>query len=474
MDLVLPNATWGAVIDFFAITSVVTFACYYVPLVATLIIPWILSALLLTLFYHPTPLMIKRVEALYGSQITAHASELVHGASALRLSPAGRNHLIRELHTKIDAHNRIHFMSFTCRSWASITANMVSCIIYCAVGLFAIRLRSSVLPGVLVALFSATHNVIILVSGWINCVADVQRGVNSVERLAHYENGIGQERREGTGDAATKDASWPRTAAIEMRNLSMRYRPQLPLVIQGIDLSIRSGEKIGIVGRTGAGKSTIFSILLGMVDATGGCTLIDGVDIATLGVQEIRKALAVIPQHPTLFSGTVRTNLDPRHEHSDEELLLALSRTGLSTGSTARERKSPSRTPLTLSSRLEPGGANLSTGQRQLLSLARALVRNTRIILIDEATSGVDYEMDGQIQTMLRTQTAGCTVLAIAHRIHTVKDYDRLVVMDAGRIVEVGAPRALFDQRGFFWELCEAGGVDRGELESVSVSVNQG
>lgn len=401
---------------------------------------------------------------------------MVSGASTLRVSPLASKKLSQQLLHRLDSFNRVHFRSFSCHGWVGIWTNLISAILFFAVGLFALRLRKSVLPGVLTILLTTCIDVLTCIISIVDALADMQRGLNCVERLDYYANKLGMERQEGR--ECPVDATWPVSGGIEMHNLSVRYRPNLPLALRDFNLSIKGGQKIGIVGRTGAGKSTIFSVLLGFTDPFEGSIKIDGVDISEIGVRDLREAMAVIPQEPTLFGGTVRTNLDPRNECSDEELWSALRQTGLTTQSPSAtdgkgDEKQPQMTEthstghrsLRLSSHIAPGGHNLSSGQRQLLSLARAIVRNKRIILVDEATASIDNESDLKIQAMLQSVFADRTVLVVAHRIHTVKNYDRIAVIDAGRVVEFGKPKELWDRDGgLFKELCEKSGIHREQL----------
>lgn len=473
----MPNNMWLGLMCVSTITVSIGFTCYYVPLVATLVLPWITLATLLTLFYRPTPITIKRIEAPLSSNVISHVSEIINGASTLRASTPAREALVTELYSHIDAFLRIHLTSFECYGWVTTRSHFVSVLIYFLLGLFTVHMRYHVLPGVLVALLIKSYVMMFSVYLVLHASAEVQRGFNCVERLYHYEKDLDTERPQRL-EGFNVDKSWPAKGAIEIRNVSMRYRTDLPLSLKDTTLSVHGGEKVGIVGRTGAGKSTLLSVLLGLTDPASGSILIDDIDITKIGVHDLRDALAVIPQDPTLFAGSVRSNLDPRNEKSDEELTRTLCRVGLM-HETQSGRSSTSdqqvtdlhkpakiQRPLTLDMRLSPGGDNLSSGQRQLLSLARAMVRNTRIILIDEATSGVDHETDQRVQVVLREGFRHCTVLAIAHRIGTVRDYDRIVVMDGGSVAEVGSPRDLWDRSGLFYDLCIASGVKRADLRA--------
>ncbi|PHH84520.1 hypothetical protein CDD83_1818 [Cordyceps sp. RAO-2017] len=254
----------------------------------------------------------------------------------------------------------------------------------------------------------------------------------------------------------------------------MRYRPGLPLVLRGLSLDVAAGERVGIVGRTGAGKSSVVGALFRLAELAAGAIRIDGVDIATVGLHDLRSRLAIIPQDPTLFRGTVRSNLDPFHEHTDLELWSALRQADLvpssppSPSPSSEEEKaasssspaasSPSR--IHLDSPVEEDGLNFSLGQRQLMALARALVRDAQIIVCDEATSSVDMDTDDKIQRTMATAFRGRTLLCIAHRLRTVVAYDRVCVLRDGRIAELGAPRDLWRRRdGLFRAMCDQGGI---------------
>ena len=221
----------------------------------------------------------------------------------------------------------------------------------------------------------------------------------------------------------------------------MRYREDFQQVLRGVNLSLKPGEMIGIVGRTGSGKSSLFRALLRLTELESGSITIDGVDVSTVDLDRLRSSVAIIPQDPVLFSGTVRTNLDPFNEASDDALWDALQRSNL--GQTI------SSLPGGLNYEVSEGGNNFSLGQRQLLCLARALLRKSKILLLDEATSSIDYNTDNIIQDTIRSEIRqrGSTVITIAHRLDTVLDSDRIVVMDNGKVEEFASPRILLERK---------------------------
>jgi len=252
------------------------------------------------------------------------------------------------------------------------------------------------------------------------------------------------------------------------KDVQMSYRSSLPPVLKDMNFDIRGGEKIGVVGRTGAGKSSLIFALLRINELTRGTITIDGVDVSELGLHDLRSSLSVIPQEPVLFSGTIRTNLDPFFSYEDSQLWDALRRACL-VEPTFDAEKQPhgfiSRSRLTLESTIEPEGANLSVGERSLLSLARALLRDSQIVVLDEATASVDLDTDLRIQKTLQTQFAGKTLICIAHRLRSVIGYNRILVMEGGRIAEFDDPLSLFDnENGTFRKICDESRISRDDI----------
>ena len=255
--------------------------------------------------------------------------------------------------------------------------------------------------------------------------------MNSVQRTQHYANLPG-ERWQGRQEV---NADWPDAGRIEIDSLEVRYRQDLEPALKGISCEIMPGEKIGVVGRTGSGKSTLLLSLFRLIEPSQGSIYIDGVDITDIPLSELRSRLTIIPQEPVLFQGTIRTNLDPFKHFTDEQLWQSLQRAHL--------RDFIQNLSVGLDTDISEGGANLSMGQRQLLCLARALLKNTRILLLDEATANIDYETENLIKQTIHDNFAHCTVVTIAHRTHTVSNTDRIMVMQQGRIVKLDSTKRL-------------------------------
>lgn len=262
--------------------------------------------------------------------------------------------------------------------------------------------------------------------------AELENQMTSVERVLEYSNLELEPPLESMPEKKPRN-NWPREGKVKFEGVSMRYSSSEPPVLKNLTFTINSREKVGIVGRTGAGKSSLISALFRLADVDG-LIEIDGVDVSQIGLHDLRSKLSVIPQEPFLFSGSLRQNLDPFESYSDNVLWQALEEVKLK--------------EFGLESRVADGGTNLSVGQRQLVCLARAIIRNNPILILDEATANVDPHTDELIQMTIRRKFENCTVLTIAHRLNTVMDNDRILVMDAGTVVEFDHPHILVQKEG--------------------------
>ncbi|KAJ3072985.1 Multidrug resistance-associated protein 9 [Podochytrium sp. JEL0797] len=371
---------------------------------------------------------LKRIEALARSPLYAQVSESFSGISVIRAFGATEKFILTQ-ETLQDSANRPTYIINCLDIWVSVRAeSFVACLIGMMALLGVVLQIDTALLGL--ALSYCLSMMVLLNFGMRN-IADCEARMNSIERLSHYITDLKPER---APDAVTLPPAktWPSSGAISFKNLSLKYRPELDPILHSLTFDIPAGTKVGVVGRTGAGKSSIISAVFRLVEFCEGTIHIDGVDISGLELSDLRSRLAIIPQSPVLFDGTIRSNLDPFGRHSDDELWAVLARCSLNDFVTSLGSK--------LESPVAEGGSNLSLGQRQLLCLGRAMLVKSKILLIDEATASVDLETDMYIQKVLREEFFDCTILCIAHRLNTLMDYDKILVLESGRLMELDSP----------------------------------
>jgi len=282
----------------------------------------------------------------------------------------------------------------------------------------------------------------------VRMASERETNIVAVERVLEYTR-LPLEAEHETTLERKPAPSWPQHGAIEIRGMSLRYRENLPFIIRGLNLSISQRQRVGICGRTGSGKSSLLLALLRIVEPTEGEIFVDGVNVCKIGLGDLRSRISLVPQDAVLFSGTLRFNVDPLQHHDDAAVWSALERSHL--GNHVRSL------PNGLNAEVAERGENFSHGQRQQICLARALLRHTRILLLDEATSAIDPDTDALMQATLRSEFTESTILCIAHRINTIVDFDHVVVMDSGQVVEQGNPKQLLKKGGPFAGLSKAG-----------------
>ena len=377
----------------------------------------------------------------------------------------------RQIHKAIDSMNGAYFLTFASRGWLNTRLDFVSNLSVLVTGILIASSRFQVSASTAGMVLSYIPSISLMMTFFVLMYSDLENQMNSIERVNYYATNLEEEAARHSDEVRP---SWPEKGRITFSDVHMRYRPGLPLVLNGLTMDIQGGERIGIVGRTGAGKSSIMSALFRLIELSSGTITIDGVDIASVGLHDLRTRLAIIPQDPTLFKGTIRSNLDPFEEHTDLELWSAMRKAHL-VGQEFPDDKSPIISPggelasaetLHLDTRVDQEGLNFSLGQRQLMGLARALVRDSRIIVCDEATSSVDFETDNKVQETMTRGFEGKTVLCIAHRLRTIIHYDRKCAMNQDRITEMDTPLKLWDKTdGIFWGMCDKSGITREDIE---------
>ena len=416
--------------------------------------PLIVVILFAASYYRASAREMKRHEAVLRSTVFARFSESISGTACIRAYGLEAQ-FVQGIRQAMDQMNSAYFLTFSNQRWLSVRLDAVGITLVFTTGILVVTSRFSVSPSISGLVLSYILSIVQMIQFAVRQLAELENAMNSTERIHHYGTALDEEAPSSLNPVRP---TWPERGAINFSNVQMRYRDGLPLVLRGLQLDVAGGERIGIVGRTGAGKSSIMSTLFRLVELSGGSITIDGVNVAEVGLHDLRSRLAIIPQDPTLFRGTIRTNLDPFKEHSDQELWSALHRADLVSKDQDTHGKSLANC-IHLDSTVDNEGLNFSLGQRQLMALARALVRGSQIIVCDEATSSVDFETDEKIQRTIRLGFKGKTLLCIAHRLKTIIIYDRICVMDAGRIAELDTPVNLYDKGGIFRSMCERSGI---------------
>ena len=417
-------------------------------------------------YYRASAREMKRHESVLRSGVFARFGEAVFGTSSIRAYGL-QDQFVKSVRAAIDEMDSAYYLTFSNQRWLAVRLDTIGNILVFTTGILVVTSRFDVSPSIAGLVLSYILSIVQMIQFTVRQLAEVENAMNSVERIHYYGTQLDEEAPLHLKDVPD---SWPQKGEIIFDNVQMRYREGLPLVLQGLNMTVEGGERIGIVGRTGAGKSSIMSTLFRLVELSSGSISIDGINIATIGLKDLRTRLAIIPQDPTLFRGTIRSNLDPFNQHTDLELWSALRQSDLIDADAKLDDKHPGR--IHLDGIVEEEGLNFSLGQRQLMALARALVRGAQIIVCDEATSSVDMETDQKIQRTIATGFKGKTLLCIAHRLKTIVRYDRIVVMEQGQIAEIDRPLRLWEQGGIFRGMCEQGGIRREDFEDENLKVN--
>lgn len=384
--------------------------------------------------YIATSRELKRLDSLALSPIFSHFGETLSGLVTVRAFRVQQRFIDKNFRL-LDASNRCYWPAQCVNRWLSVRLELLGIgIVFATTVLVVVVLPTS--AGLAGLALTSALSLTGLMNWMVRQSTELEVNMNSVERMLEYEP-YEQEAPEIV-EGHRPLPEWPSRGTISVQDLVVRYRPDLPPVLHGISFDVNENEKIGVAGRTGCGKSTLMLAIYRIVEPCGGRILIDGINIATIGLKDLRSRLALVPQDPVIFSGTVRSNIDPFGEFGidgdDTRLRWALEKAGLPN--------------MQLDAPMKEGGSSLSAGQRQLLCMARALLRPARILILDEATSSIDMATDSFIQSMISTAFADRTVLTIAHRLDTIMGSDRVLVLDAGRVLEFDSPATLLESPG--------------------------
>ena len=426
---------------------------------------------------------IKRIESSVKSPIYEQFGSALTGITTIRAFSKVPSYVSR-VEKQIDDFSACSWYICVTNRWISLRMALIGNLFTAIVALMVVVLPIPVSLAGFVLNFANQYGT--TVATLIRQYTNMELDMNAAERVIEYTN-LPTE----TLDGADSPAAWPSEGRLEFNNLVVGYAPDLPPVLKGLSFSVERNERVGVVGRTGAGKSSLTLALFRFLEARQGSIHIDGIDISKIKLFDLRSRLAIIPQDPVLFSGTVRSNLDPFSQHSDLELRDALERVHLVTASElVQTPPDGTATPIlseenptgvlgnnehknrnifaSLSSQVTSGGLNLSQGQRQLLCLARAIASHPKITVLDEATSAVDMATDTLIQRSIREEFRDSTLLVIAHRLSTIADFDKILVLDDGKAVEFGTPKDLVQIRnGIFSGMVKESGEGMKLYETI-------
>ncbi|VAI23968.1 unnamed protein product [Triticum turgidum subsp. durum] len=445
VDLFLPFFVWLSISMYITVISVLIVTCQVAWPSVIAIIPLLILNLWYRGYYLATSRELTRLESITKAPVIHHFSETVQGVMTIRCFRKGDSFFQENLN-RVNSSLRMDFHNNGANEWLGFRLELAGSFVLCFTALLMVTLPKSFIQPEFVGLslsYGLSLNSVLFWAVWMSCF--IENKMVSVERIKQFVN-IPCEAEWRIKDCLPI-ANWPTRGDIEVIDLKVRYRHNTPLVLKGITLSIHGGEKIGVVGRTGSGKSTLIQALFRIVEPSEGKIIIDGVDICTLGLHDLRSRFGIIPQEPVLFEGTIRSNIDPLEEYSDVEIWQALDRCQLKEAVTSKPEK--------LDASVVDNGENWSVGQRQLLCLGRVMLKHSKILFMDEATASVDSQTDAVIQRIIREDFAECTIISIAHRIPTVMDCDRVLVVDAGLAKEFDRPAALIERPSLFGALVQ-------------------
>ncbi|XP_027350602.1 ABC transporter C family member 5-like isoform X2 [Abrus precatorius] len=437
VDLDIPFRLGGfasTTIQLIGIVGVMTEVTWQILL---LVVPMAIACLWMQKYYMASSRELVRIVSIQKSPIIHLFGESIAGASTIRGFGQEKRFMKRNLYL-LDCFARPFFCSLAAIEWLCLRMELLSTFVFafCMVLLVSFP-RGSIDPSMAGLAVTYGLNLNARLSRWILSFCKLENKIISIERIYQYSQ-IPSE-APTIIENSHPPSSWPENGEIEIIDLKVRYKENLPLVLHGVSCKFPGGKKIGIVGRTGSGKSTLIQALFRLIEPANGSILIDNINISDIGLHDLRSHLSIIPQDPTLFEGTIRGNLDPLEEHSDKDIWEALDKSQL--GDIIREKGQKLDTPV-----LE-NGDNWSVGQRQLVSLGRALLKQSKILVLDEATASVDTATDNLIQKIIRKEFKDCTVCTIAHRIPTVIDSDLVLVLSDGRVAEFDTPSRLLEEK---------------------------
>ncbi|XP_061370562.1 ABC transporter C family member 14-like [Gastrolobium bilobum] len=443
VDISIPMLVSFVMVAYFSLASILIVTCQNAWETVFLLIPLFWLNNWYRKYYLASSRELTRLDSITKAPVIHHFSETISGVMTIR-GFRKQGAFCQENIDRVNASLRMDFHNNGANEWLGFRLDFIGVVFLCVATVFMIFLPSAIVRPEYVGL-SLSYGLALsgLLSFTITMTCSVENKMVSVERIKQFTN-LPSEAPWKIADKSPPQ-NWPNQGNIELNNLQVRYRPNTPLVLKGISLNIKGGEKIGVVGRTGSGKSTLIQVLFRLIEPSAGKIIIDGINICTVGLHDLRSRFGIIPQEPVLFQGTVRSNIDPLGLYSEDEIWKSLERCQLKEVVAAKPEK--------LEASVVDGGDNWSVGQRQLLCLGRIMLKSTKILFMDEATASVDSQTDAVIQKIIREDFADRTIISIAHRIPTVMDCDKVLVIDAGFAKEFDKPSRLLERHSLFGAL---------------------
>lgn len=459
MDDLLPLTFLDFIQTFLLVISVIAVAIAVIPWIAIPMIPLAIVFFFLRRYFLETSRDVKRLESTTRSPVFSHLSSSLQGLWTIRAYKAEER--CQEL---FDAHQDLHseawFLFLTTSRWFAVRLDAICAVFVIVVTFGSLILAQSLSAGQVGLALSYALTLMGMFQWSVRQSAEVENMMISVERVIEYTN---LEKEAPWEYQKRPPPGWPHEGVIIFDNVNFSYSLDGPVVLKHLTALIKSTEKVGIVGRTGAGKSSLISALFRLSEPEGKIW-IDKILTTEIGLHDLRKKMSIIPQEPVLFTGTMRKNLDPFNEHTDEELWNALEEVQL--------KEAIEDLPGKMDTELAESGSNFSVGQRQLVCLARAILKKNRILIIDEATANVDPRTDELIQNKIREKFAQCTVLTIAHRLNTIIDSDKIMVLDSGRLKEYDEPYILLQNKdSLFYKMVQQ--LGKGEAAALTETAKQ-
>lgn len=432
-------------------------------------------AILILLYVGNAEDKLRNQDAITKSTIFSHLTASLEGLFSIRAFQCEQR-FVDLNYEKIDENHKYLFGMMEVKCWLAFYFDVLtSFIIYCTL-IIVIELIKEYPASTSGLVISNVLQLLVFLQWTVRMFGEVREKLASIRQLSYYGNSVAQEPNSAVTHGKVSNsqpaapAKWPEEGKIQFNQIVLKYQELGVAVLKGVTLNIKPREKVGIVGRTGSGKSTLLISLLRIVESAEGKIFIDGVDISKIDLRDLRSNIAIIPQEPILFVGTIRENIDLFEKATDEEIWRALDSVHL--GDSIRKME------LKLKSPVIENGKNFSLGERQLFCIARAIISKTKILVLDEATAAIDLQTDKLIQQSIKTNFTNQTVLTIAHRLNTIMESDKILVMDAGKVVEFAPPLALLKRPdGYFNSLLEQTGTESyNKLKQMAVdhAINSG